>query len=359
MTILGSGEFTYEVSGKDWGDLPDGWTYREATAVAVDSKDNVYVFNRGTCPMVVFDRNGSLLRAWGEGVFATPHGVTIGPDDAVYCTDNRDHTVRKFTPEGKLLMTLGTPGQPAAPMSGDPFCVPAHLAVDPRNGDLYVADGYSNARVHHFTPDGKLVKSWGESGTDPGQFNIVHNIDIDEDGWVYVADRENHRIQVFDTDGRFQTQWVNLSRAAAIYVDQRGSGLVYVGELLRRHRNQLPGDRPRPPSHHPGPTGRREGEARPAELRGRGGEVLLPPRHLRRLARRHLRCRGVVVRLRAVHGPPARAPLASRSWSRPRGKSQALGVIYYSWQEMKCQHGYRNTTSGHQRPAPRTRRGGV
>ena len=127
-------------------------------------------------------------------------------------------------------MTLGTPGQPSAPMGGDPFCVPAHLAVDPRNGDLYVADGYSNARVHRFTPDGKLVTSWGESGTDPGQFNIVHNIDIDEDGWVYVADRENHRIQVFDTDGRFQAQWVNLSRAAAIYVDQRGSGLVYVGE---------------------------------------------------------------------------------------------------------------------------------
>ena len=148
MTLLGSGEFTYEVSGEDWGDLPDGWTYREATAVAVDSRDNVYVFNRGTCPMVVFDRNGSLLRTWGEGVFTNPHGVTIGPDDSVYCTDNGDHSVRKFTPEGKLLMTLGTPGQPSAPMGGDPFCVPAHLAVDPRNGDLYVADGYSNARVH-------------------------------------------------------------------------------------------------------------------------------------------------------------------------------------------------------------------
>ncbi len=230
MVRLGTGDLTYEVSGEDWGELPDGWTYKEATSVGVDSRDNVYVFNRGTRPMVVFDRDGRFLRAWGDGVFTTPHGVTIGPDDAVYCTDNGDHTVRKLTPEGKLLMTLGVSGKPSARMSGEPFSVPAHLAVDPRNGDLFVADGYGNARVHRFTPDGRLIESWGESGTGPGQFNIVHNIAVDNDGWVYVADRENHRVQVFDAAGRFETQWVNLSRAAAVYVDHRGSGLVYVGE---------------------------------------------------------------------------------------------------------------------------------
>lgn len=230
MVRLGSDSYIYEVSGSDWGNLPENWTYQEATAVGVDSKDNVYVFNRGTHPMVVFDNNGNLLRTWGDGFFKTPHGITIGPDDEVYCTDVADHTVSKMTTEGELIFTIGTSGKPGEAMSGQPFNRPTHLAVDPRNGDLFVADGYSNAHVHHFTPEGKLVNSWGESGTGEGQFNIVHNIFIDEDGWVYIADRENHRVQVFDTKGNFQTQWVNLSRAAAIYVDHRGSGLVYVGE---------------------------------------------------------------------------------------------------------------------------------
>ena len=229
--LLGTGRFAYEVSGEDWGNLPEGWTYKEATAVALDSKDNVYVFNRGTHPMVVFDPEGNVLRTWGDGVFTNPHGVTIGPDDSVYCVDNGDHTVRKFTPEGKLLMTLGAEGRPAPAMSGDPFNRPAHLAVDPRNGDLYVADGYSNARVHKYSPDGRLQFSWGESGTAPGQFNIVHNIAMDRDGWLYVADRENRRIQIFDTNGRYETQWANLSRAAVVCVAAHGGQeLVYVGE---------------------------------------------------------------------------------------------------------------------------------
>ena len=196
----------------------------------MDSADNVYVFNRGTYPMIVFDRDGDVVRTWGDGVFTNPHGVTVGPDDSVYCVDNGDHTVRKFTPEGKLLMTLGTEGNPSPAMSGDPFCKPAHLAVDPRNGDMYVADGYCNASVHKYAPDGRHLLSWGESGTDPGQFNIVHNVAVDADGWVYVADRENHRVQIFDDKGRFETQWVNLSRAACVAIVDDGQRLVYVGE---------------------------------------------------------------------------------------------------------------------------------
>ena len=150
MVILGAGRFTYEVSGEDWGNLPEGWSYKEATAVAVDSHVDVHVFNRGSHPMIVFSSDGNVLRAWGEGVFSNAHGVAIGPDDSVYCVDNGDHTVRKFTPEGKLLMTLGVPGKPALPMSGDPFSSPTQVAVDLRNGDLYVSDGYSNARVHKY-----------------------------------------------------------------------------------------------------------------------------------------------------------------------------------------------------------------
>ena len=231
--VLGEGDFKYEVSGENWGNLPDNWVYKEATAVAVNSKDQVYVFNRGTHPMVIFDREGNVLSHWGDGVFANPHAVTIGPDDEVYCVDNGDSTVRKFTPDGKLLKTLGTPHKPSPKMSGEPFSIPAHLAIDKRTGELYVADGYSNARVHKYTPDGEYLFSWGESGTGEGQFNIVHNIDTDRDGWVYVADRENHRVQVFSAEGRYETQWGNLSRAAAIYIDSRGDrDLVYIGEYF-------------------------------------------------------------------------------------------------------------------------------
>jgi hypothetical protein len=230
MATLGSGRFTYEVSGENWGAIPEDWTYKEATAVSVDSKDNVYVFNRGGHSMIVFDSEGNILRSWGEGVFSSPHGVTIGPDDSVYCADNGDHTVRKLTTEGKLLTTLGSADRPALPMSGEPFNGPTHLAVDPRNGDLYVSDGYTNARVHKYTPDGKHLLSWGESGTDPGQFNIVHNIATDKEGWVYVADRENRRVQVFDPKGRLEAVWNNFSKAACVYIDQRGEQLAYVGE---------------------------------------------------------------------------------------------------------------------------------
>lgn len=234
MTLLGSGRFTYEVSGENWGNLPGDWSYREATALALDSHDNVHVFNRGSHPMIVLDSGGDVIRAWGEGVFSNAHGVAIGPDDSVYCVDNGDHTVRKFSPEGRLLLTIGVPGKPAPPFSGEPFSQPTHVAVDKRNGDLFVSDGYSNARVHKYSPNGRHLLSWGESGTDEGQFNLPHNITTDLDGWVYVADRENHRIQIFDSNGRFETQWgLNLARPGCVFVDMSdGEKLAYVGEFF-------------------------------------------------------------------------------------------------------------------------------
>ena len=234
MVLLGTGPFTYEVSGENWGNLPEGWSYKEATALALDSHDNLHVFTRGLHPMIVLDSDGNVLRSWGEGVFVTPHGVTIGPDDSVYCIDVGDHTVRKFTPEGTLLMTIGAPGKPAFPMSGDPFSSPTHLAVDLRNGDLYVSDGYENARVHKYSPDGRHLLSWGESGTDEGHFSLPHNIVTDRDGWVYVADRENQRIQIFDSNGKFEAQWgLNLSRPCGLDVKNiDGEQLAYVGELF-------------------------------------------------------------------------------------------------------------------------------
>jgi DNA-binding beta-propeller fold protein YncE len=154
----------------------------------------------------------------------------MGPDETIYCTDDGDHTVRRCTLDGKVLLEIGIPGEPAAFMSGEPFHRCTHTALSPK-GEIYVSDGYGNARVHKYAPDGKLLMSWGEPGSDPGQFNIVHNICSDADGWVYVADRENHRVQVFDGHGAYETQWNNLHRPCGLYMDPGKNPLCYIGEL--------------------------------------------------------------------------------------------------------------------------------
>jgi DNA-binding beta-propeller fold protein YncE len=234
MVLLGSADFKYKVSGTDWGNLPEGWCYGEATSVASDSKDNIYVFNRGHHPMIVLSQNGDFVRSWGEGMFSNPHGIAIGPDDSVYCVDNGDHTISKFSPEGEFLLRIGEQNKPAKPLSGIPFSQPTHIAVDPNNGDLYVSDGYENAQVHKYSSSGKLLLSWGESGTDEGQFSLPHNIDTDSNGMVYVADRENQRIQIFDPDGNFQYQMgLNIARPGAVCIkENNGQLLVYVGEFF-------------------------------------------------------------------------------------------------------------------------------
>ncbi len=243
--VLGRGDHRYAVA-EHWYELPDGMTFVDVAGVAVDSRDRVYVLTRGEHPVTVFDRDGKFIEAWGHDIgFARPHGASIGPDDALYITDDAGHTVRKCSTDGKLLMTIGVPGQPAPSLSGEPFNRCTHTALSPR-GDIYVSDGYSNARVHKYDPAGNLLLSWGESGTGPGQFNTVHNIACDDDGWVYVADRENQRVQVFDPDGRYETQWMNLGRVCALFVGRGSDPLVYVGELppfnvagLMRHARNL------------------------------------------------------------------------------------------------------------------------
>jgi DNA-binding beta-propeller fold protein YncE len=214
-----------------WGTLPDGWSLVEGTAVAVDSKDDVCVFNRGAHPVIVFDRHGNFLRSWGEGMVSRAHGITIGPDDSVWLTDDGNHTIRQFTPDGKLLLTIGDPDRPSALQGGKPFNRPTHVALCPRTGFLYISDGYGNSRVHKYDPKGRHVLSWGEGGTDPGCFNVPHNIATDADGLVYVADRENHRVQIFDGEGRYQGQWNSLHRPCGLFADRRGGDLFYVGEL--------------------------------------------------------------------------------------------------------------------------------
>jgi DNA-binding beta-propeller fold protein YncE len=222
-----------------WEQLPAGWRFVEVAGVAMDADDRVYVFNRGDHPVIIFDRDGRFLSTWGEGLFTRPHGITIGPDGTVYCLDDMDHTVKIFTPEGKLKQTLGTSGQPSdtgatsidfrtIKYAGPPFHYPTNLAIA-ADGSLYIADGYGNARVHKFSPEGKYLFSWGEPGAGPGQFHVPHGIAINGEGTIIVADRENSRLQFFDPEGKFLTEWTDLARPSQVTLDR--SGNLYVTEL--------------------------------------------------------------------------------------------------------------------------------
>lgn len=229
MPTTGNGEYVYEpVEG--WGSLPPGWDFKEVAAVGVDRRGHVYAFNRGEHPVIVFDRDGNFLRSWGEGVFSRAHGLHVAPDDTLWLTDDGDHTVRQCTPDGKVLLRLGISGKPAPYMGGEPFHRCTHTALSPE-GNLYVSDGYGNARVHKFDPSGRWLLSWGEPGSDPGEFNIVHNITCDADGLVYVADRENHRVQVFDGNGKYQGQWNNLHRPCGLFMPPGRCPICFIGEL--------------------------------------------------------------------------------------------------------------------------------
>ena len=145
--ILGSGDFAYRAQD-GWAKWPDGWDSGDVAAVGVDRWDNVYAFNRGPHPMVVFDRDGNFLRSFREGVFKNAHGVHMGADDTIFLTDDGDHTMRRCTLDGKVLLTIGIPGKSSAYMSGEPFNRCTHTAMSPQ-GDIYISDGYCNARVHN------------------------------------------------------------------------------------------------------------------------------------------------------------------------------------------------------------------
>ncbi|MGD9751644.1 MAG: peptidyl-alpha-hydroxyglycine alpha-amidating lyase family protein [Acidimicrobiia bacterium] len=250
----GSSGIAYEVV-RGWERLPEGWSFVEVAGVATDSADRVYVFSRGEHPVIVFDRDGTFLDAWGEGVFTNPHGICIGPDDTLYCADNMDHTVRVFRPDGTLVRTLGNAGvasdtgfvawsNPVERAAG-PFNMVTNAAPGP-DGRLYVADGYGNARVHVFDADGTHLFSWGEPGTGPGRFRLPHGIAVDRRGTVYVADRENSRIQLFDADGTYRTEWNHVLRPDDLFID--ADEHLYVAELgYRAGRMPRPMMAPPPP----------------------------------------------------------------------------------------------------------------
>ncbi|MFC1860365.1 peptidyl-alpha-hydroxyglycine alpha-amidating lyase family protein [Chloroflexota bacterium] len=269
----GTDKYTYELVDR-WAKLPEGWSFMDVCGITVDSQDRVYVVNRSGCwgrvpghPVMVFDCEGNLLTTWGEGFFKRTHGGYASPDDSIYIADDYRHVVCKFTLEGKLLLTLGNIDHPsdtgyvkyyepsddpeskirsggsvksvATIRGGPPFNRPTNAALDP-TGEIYVSDGYGNCKVHKFSSDGTLLLSWGEPGTStPGQFNVVHDVWVDKQEYVYVADRENNRVQIFNSEGEFLSQWTDVTRPNGIFMDDEG--VVYIAEGKSKQSARTPG----------------------------------------------------------------------------------------------------------------------
>lgn len=234
-----------------WAKIPHGTWLREATAVAVDSEDRVYVFNRGNMPVLVFDADGNLIDQWGNddpfsgmtmiedpygnrmqgwagNRFRRAHAITVDHEGHLWLVDDVGNRVYKTTRDGEVLLTIGT-GEPAPRQSGRMFNRPTDVAISSSTGEIFISDGYGNSRVHRLDPEGNHVLSWGEPGTDPGQFSLPHNLALIGDDRVIVCDRENHRVQVFTTEGEFLAAR-HAHKAVAVYAEKGPDPLVYIAE---------------------------------------------------------------------------------------------------------------------------------
>jgi DNA-binding beta-propeller fold protein YncE len=217
---------------RDWGELPSGVKWAAVTAVEASPDGSIYVVHRcfaNSCagrteaPILKYNSTGKLLKSWGQGMFVFPHGATVDRNGNLWITDARGeggkgHQVFKFSPEGKVLMTLGKAG-----MSGsgpDLFDQPTDVVVAP-NGDIFVTDSHRNGknnRVVKFDQNGKFIKEWGHKGSGPGEFSEPHTIAMDSRGRLFVGDRENNRIQIFDQNGKYIDQWRQFGRPSGIFI---------------------------------------------------------------------------------------------------------------------------------------------
>ena len=203
---FGSGDYTFELD-ENWGRLPEGYEFFQVAGVAVDNDDQVYVYNRSAHPLMVFDREGNFVKSWGVE-FANPHDIHIAPDGSVFLADRDVHVVLKYSPDERLLLTLGTRDRPSdtgytlpervVHRAAGPFNLPTGIAVTADTGDIFVSDGYGNARVHKYNSTGALITSWGAPGSaNPVDFNLPHGVTLDNEGNLVVCDRENIRLQFF------------------------------------------------------------------------------------------------------------------------------------------------------------------
>ena len=252
--IVGAGKYTYEMH-EDWAKLPAGWKM-PAAAVFGDSEDRVYCFNRDPDhPICIFDCEGNYISSWGKGAFAFPHAIILDKAQNVWLVERNNGQIMKFTKGGRRLMTIGVKGYRSetganntdfgsngwklVTRAGEPFNLPAGIALNDA-GEIFIADGYANARVHKFSADGKLLTSWGGPGNGPGQFNLPHGCWIDRRGRLLICDRENDRVQAFSQDGKHLATWPSkligpavmcIDNDDTVYVAEHNGGLISILDL--------------------------------------------------------------------------------------------------------------------------------
>ncbi|MCA9056574.1 MAG: 6-bladed beta-propeller [Planctomycetaceae bacterium] len=196
----------YEVD-TGWPKKPAGFDWEAMPGIAVDQQDNIYIFTRSKPPVQVYRPDGTFVRAWGDDTIGNAHHIKIDHDGNVWVADIGLHIIRKFSPDGDILMTLGTEGVKGEDESH--LNKPTDMAIA-RSGDVFVSDGYGNNRVVHFNPQGKFVKAWGQMGIGPRDFSLPHAIEVDSQGRIYVADRNNVRVQIYDQSGKLLDSWANV-----------------------------------------------------------------------------------------------------------------------------------------------------
>ena len=221
----------------NWGQLPDGVVWGQIISVEVDGEGNVYAFHRcssNTCvdrtepPLLKFNASGELLMAWGEGMLVWPHGFHLDREGNIWLTDGRDddgrgQLVYKLSPEGEILMTLGTAGVAGDAQHTFNGVADVYVAED---GSIFVADGHVNNRIVKFSPEGEYLMEWGKTGSAPGEFAMPHALSMDSQGRLFVADRGNLRIQIFDQQGQFLEEWKQYGRPSGVTVTADDTILV-------------------------------------------------------------------------------------------------------------------------------------
>ena len=237
-----AGPHEYEVC-ENWAKLPKSLNVDQVCAVTVGKSDHVFILNRGDNPVIELDPEGNVVKPW-DFAMADPHGIHADSKGNIYLADRGTHLITKHDVSGTLLMTLGTKNKPSdtgyekggehVPVmrSAEPFNAPAGIAVAD-NGQIFVADGYGNARIHKFSAEGELLLSWGKPGrTEPGAFNLVHGIGFNKEGNLLICDRENHRMQVFNQDGKHLATWTGFQQPMDVIVDSDGT--IFIPELPSR-----------------------------------------------------------------------------------------------------------------------------